>query len=51
VGIAGTKNATGVCQREKICLHDALTFPTKYINKNTMFSKYEDNGNRKCKYV
>lgn len=35
--IAGTKNATVICQREKRSLYDTFTFPSKYINKSQYF--------------
>jgi hypothetical protein len=39
VYIVGTKNEAVCCRKEKRSLHDASTFPSKYINKIAIFSK------------
>jgi hypothetical protein len=49
--VARTKSSTVVCQREKKRLHDVSDFMIDNINNTAIFSKYESNNSRKCKYV
>jgi hypothetical protein len=43
VCIAGTKNDSLFCQREKRILHGSFIFPSKCINNLSIFLKYGNN--------